>query len=524
MLNHDLSEETLQGACDSLGRHKRLSATFFVAVVAGVGLLTFFWPKQYRSEGKLFVRLGRENAMLDPTATLGQNPIAAVPQSRENEINSVVEILQSRMLFEKVVDGLGPDAILGSGREKASSERTSRHPERIEGSSANSKDVLSPARDDARERAVRRLTKKVIVEAPKKSSVIEITYEGPSPEQARAVVAKLIDVYRDEHVRLNRTHGSHQFFADQTRRLRDDLSRKEAELRDLKDRTGLASPVAQRQLIVARIGRLEDELLGVESARAVAEAKVSSLRAKLATLPETQVANETSGFGNDGTDRMRDQFYALQLRENEAQARFTDENPKMQVVRQQIAASRAVLDAEERSRKRVTREPGRLHQQAASALLAEEPTVASLKVHTERLTAQLAGVRKQLTALNDNEMRVAATQREVDLLDADYRKYANSLEQARIDQQLEVQRMSNIAVVQPASYEPRPVRPRTALNMLLAIGVGVCGALTLPLALDQFHAPPSPEEMPQPLRLPTLATIPQVALHSLAARRRKVPR
>ena len=77
---------------------------------------------------------------------------------------------------------------------------------------------------------------------------------------------------------------------------------------------------------------------------------------------------------------------------------------------------------------------------------------------------------------------LAATQREVDLIETDYRKYSANLEQARIDQQLEIERMSNVSVVQPASYEPRPVRPRVALNLLLGLFAGALGGLALPLA------------------------------------------
>ena len=109
------------------------------------------------------------------------------------------------------------------------------------------------------------LDKNLEVEAAKKSTVINISYEGPTPEQCQSVVAELIDSYLDEHLRLNRTRGSHQFFADQTGRLRDELARRETELRDLKNKTGLASPDDQRQLLVVRIGRLEDDLLSTEA-------------------------------------------------------------------------------------------------------------------------------------------------------------------------------------------------------------------------------------------------------------------
>jgi uncharacterized protein involved in exopolysaccharide biosynthesis len=121
-----------------------------------------------------------------------------------------------------------------------------------------------------RERAVLQLTKKIKVEAARRSNVIEVSCEGPTPAQCQTVVAKLIEAFLEEHLRLNRTGGSHEFFVAQTRRLDENLRRKERELRDLKNQTGLASPAAQRQLIVARCGRLQDDLLQAEAARAVA--------------------------------------------------------------------------------------------------------------------------------------------------------------------------------------------------------------------------------------------------------------
>ncbi len=232
-------------------------------------------------------------------------------------------------------------------------------------------------------------------------------------------------------------------------------------------------------------------MLQAEAARAVAEARVQKLREKLASLPNTQVTTETSGFGDEGTDRMREQFFILQVREKEAQAKFTDAHPKMQQMHEQIATARSVLDDEERGRKQVTKEPARLYQQAQSALLSEEPALASLQAQAEQLRGQLAGVREELAALNEHEMRISALQREVDLLETDYRKYSANMEQARIDQQLEVQHMSNVGVVQPASYEPRPVRPRMMMNLLLGIGGGLFGGLALPLVLESFGGPPA---------------------------------
>lgn len=434
-------------------RHRKIGLRFFLAVITVTVLFAIFAPRQYKSEGKLFVRLGRENTMLDATATLGQNPIVAVPLSRENEINSEVEILRSRAIVEQVVDALGPEEIIGG---------------------------------ENREKAIHRVAKMLNVEPARKSSVIAITYRGDTPKQCQTVVAKLIDIYLEEHSRLNRPHGSYKFFVEQSKRLRKELSRREVALRDLKNETGLASPEAQRKQIVTRIGRLEDDLLKTEESRAVEEANVRQLRAMQSSMPETQV-KETNGFGDDGTSRMRERFYALQLQENEAQSKYTDDHPKMRQIREQIEAARKILDQEEDTRKQVTREPGRLHQAAALSLLTAEPNLASLEARSSRLKNQLAEVRGAIWKLNEGELRVAETQREVDLLEASYKKYSANLEQSRIDQQLEVQQMSNVSVVQPASLEPKPIRPRVLLTLLLGLAVATLGGVALPLAADQYE-------------------------------------
>lgn len=464
-------------------RHRNKAVLVFTAIVGVTVLYIAFAPRRYRSEGKLFVRLGRENATLDPTATLGQSPIVAIPQSRDNEINSVVEMLQSRVFLEKVVDALGASKV---------------------------------ADTEDRERAVAHVGKRLKVEAAKKSSVIEITYQGSSPKLCQQVVRQLTTSYLEEHARLNRPQGSCEFFREQTDRLRTDLAHREGELRDLKNATGLASPAVRRQQIVSRIARIEDELLHVETARSVAEAKVADLRNKLASLPTTQVTNETSGFGNEGTDRMRDQFYALQVREKEAQSRYTEDHPKMRQIRDQISAARTVLEREEKNRKQVTQEPNRLSQQAQAALLVEEPMLASLQAQSAELKSQFAAVRLELTRLNEDELRIAAVQRDVDLLENDYRKYAANLEQARIDQRLENQRMSNISVVQPASYEAKPIYPRKAISLLLGFLTAGFGAVATVLLCDQLD--PSLRNaaaIEKSLQLPTLATIPRLKRRDL---------
>ena len=97
-----------------LARHKAKAFLFLLFAVAAAVVGTVLFPRAYRSEGRLLLRLGWENARPDPVTTLGQSAaVANVTQIREFEINSVVAILTSRAIIEKVVDAIGPSVILG---------------------------------------------------------------------------------------------------------------------------------------------------------------------------------------------------------------------------------------------------------------------------------------------------------------------------------------------------------------------------------------------------------------------------
>ena len=192
-------------------------ALFFVAVMAATALVTFLMPRTYRAQAKLMIRLGRENATLDPTATLGQAGVVAVPQSMENELNSAIEVLKSRPVIEQAVDAVGPQAILG--REPPPSLTSPA----LAGAAPDTVSPPPAAPPADRDEAVRTALKQLDVEVVKHSNIILISYEGPSPELAQAFVARLTDCYLERHVSLNRTPGAHQFLADQAARLRADL-------------------------------------------------------------------------------------------------------------------------------------------------------------------------------------------------------------------------------------------------------------------------------------------------------------
>ncbi|MEN6495927.1 MAG: hypothetical protein ABFD16_16725 [Thermoguttaceae bacterium] len=520
MAREPQSELVFRDTVRAVFRHKWMGGLFFITAMTGAILWNVFCPNTYRSEGRLLVRLGRESVALDPTVTMGREPTINLPTSRESEINSIVEALRSRVLVEKVVDTFGPAVILDEEKESRTSGPASARLEPF----MNRLDVLKrwiqsrvlASETMPRDRAIREVNESLAVVSMAKSNVIGVSYDSPNPQLSQDVLSKLIEDFQEQHSRLNRPSGAQEFFDQQAIRLRADLARVEDELRQLKQSKGLVSPSDRRKILEDRVGHLEDDLLRGRADVASAESVERHLAAQLDTLPTTELASQTAGFANEGTDQMRDRLYGLQLEMEEVRARYTDAHPKMQEIQDQVTAARQLLDKEERTRNQITTTPDKAYEQSKLSRVTNAATLASLRARTASLEADLAEARRQLDDFNDTELRITRLERERAIRETNYHKYSAALEESRIDKALEDQGLSNISIVQPATHDNRPYRPRRLVNLLIGLVGGVFGGLATTVLLEYLDRSfITASDIEKRLKIPTLAAIPRLPSQKL---------
>jgi polysaccharide biosynthesis transport protein len=86
------------------------------------------------------------------------------------------------------------------------------------------------------------------------------------------------------------------------------------------------------------------------------------------------------------------------------------------------------------------------------------------------------------------------------------------LEQARIDQELKTEGISNINVVQAPTFAPKPSQPKKALTLILGMAASVIGAFgTMLLSHHLDQSLKTSYETELALGIPVLASIPRVA-------------
>ncbi len=107
---------------DMLKRHSKRMLVVFAIVMAGAFAYTALSTPLYTSQAKVFVRIGRESVGLDPTATTGQ--MVTFQDTRENELNSIQELLNSRKILEQIVDTVGAYVILDKSADEVDNTET----------------------------------------------------------------------------------------------------------------------------------------------------------------------------------------------------------------------------------------------------------------------------------------------------------------------------------------------------------------------------------------------------------------
>ena len=200
------------------------------------------------------------------------------------------------------------------------------------------------------------------------------------------------------------------------------------------------------------MGRLEDDLLKAWETVAVSESKVQTLRQQIADLPAKEVTSATAGHGNAGTDAMRDQLFALQVKEQEARATTPMRIPRWKPCARRSWRPAASCRREDSTAAPKSPRPTTVRTRRPSWPCCRKCRAGLVPGAGEQATAAIGRSRGGMKLFNQREVQIAKLERDIDLQPTNYRRYSVNFEQARIDQALESQRMSNVSIVEAATY------------------------------------------------------------------------
>ena len=433
-----------------LFRQRRKMVLFFGAVIGLTLLVIALYPRAYSSESKLFLRIGRESVALDPTVTTG--PTNLLQKTQADEVNSSLNILSSRALLERVVEHVGAARILDV-------------PPTGDPSAANAESsdgIVRRAVDFAR--------------GCVDGLLITLHLSDPCSERDLAIRRLEKGVMASAPKESTVITIS---YAARSPELAHDVVDAITNV-FLEEHLRLYHSAGALDFFSAQAEQLHRELLAAQT----------ELRDRKNAFQLTSNTNRPSIL-EKSKEALRQKLYDLEQQESDLKSRYTDEYPPLQEIRRQLAEAENLL----------TVSPA--DPPAATGTGLRVPAVPQVANEPRR------DLDADLQTVNDQGYQLAQLELGVQLLEGKYRLHVEKLEQARINDALERQHISNVEVAQAATLVRRPEAPQKRLLFLLGLIVATAGALGLAFlaeSLDQSLR--TVEQVEAKLGLPVLLTLP----------------
>jgi uncharacterized protein involved in exopolysaccharide biosynthesis len=200
------------------------------------------------------------------------------------------------------------------------------------------------------------------------------------------------------------------------------------------------------------------------------------------------VTERTTGLPQTATQTLREKLYDIEVKEQEMASRLTDQHPQLQQIREQLGQARRVVE-QEVSAEQVTQGRNETYQAADLAFQERQAALSALSARTQSLETAIADVQGELEKLNNSELEIHRLEREIDLAQTNYRNYAENLEVARINQELEDAKISSLNVMQPHSFSETPVSPQPLITLFVGFVLSTLGGVGVALFAHQRSSP-----------------------------------
>src|SRR5438876_11584291 len=342
------------------------------------------------------------------------------------------------------------------------------------------------------QRVLERFQDRLTIDPVNRSRLVAVRFDSRDPELAARVVNTLASGYVDQSLeeRWQATQRAADWLSQQLVGVKAKLEKSEDELQSYARRKGLVfletDKGASQNVANERLQQLQEQLTKAQSERYEKEALYRLVQTgELGALPGV--------FENKLIQDLSERLAELKREHAQLSTTFSPDYPRVKEIQSQIDEIEASLRDE---------------RQRAADRIANDYSAA---VRRENLVQQaLDNQQKQVSLIAEKSVQYNILKREVDTNKQLYEGLLQQLKEAGVSAGLKA---SNIRLVDSAEPPAKPVKPRTLLNLsvalFLGLGLGICTALFQERMDDTLKGDDDVERL---FGLPSLALIPGVPL------------
>lgn len=480
-------------------RRKNSILVFYFALILCAVLFCFFWPPTYDASVLFLVKHEREEPIISSDREIVRTTSRL--SVTEADLNTEMAIIQSQAVLEKTTRDLNLDKLPRHWAVRLL-DVPLRYISRLYNwyhGRPNSDDFTL---------AVNRLRGKLFVIPQKKSAILEVHLRWGDPNFAATILSRLSDNYMSEHLAVNKTPDTQEFFLAQMKQKREELGEIEGQMEAIKPGATLEAMRLQQDLYLRQAADFKAQWRKTRASRADAEAGADAFERELKSTPERIVSEDRPLANDQALGVLKARVLELRLRRTELLQKY---QPDSRLVSEN---EKALKQAEEMLALEVSSPFDQLTTSANSVALklredlsVDRTKIASLDALESATKQELVGIGKELNVLT----RDTATFEKLDLdrqaAKVAYLQYARRAEDARVDDQMNLRRLINVIPIEPVRFSFKPVKPNATLILELALSVGLLLSLGFGFLLEQMdHRVRSERDIELFLGTPVLAT------------------
>ena len=340
------------------------------------------------------------------------------------------------------------------------------------------------------------LRRKIDIEPVRETRLVNIHVQDNDPLFAKEIANTLANAYIEYNrtSRLEAAKSSLAWFTEQLKDMKKKVKESEAKFYEFKEKEGIFSIEGKQNIDTQRMADLNRHYAETKSKRLEVKAKIQELK---------KILNHGVGgritptiIENTVLQNLYSQLLLAEIELSELQKGLKWKHPKILEVKSRIQRIKDKFDTE-----------------LKKALNNLKSEYAVLKDREESLLSTIRQYEREALRLNKKEMQYAILEREVETNKELYNLLLTKFKEANM---IEDMNMANIRVVEPAVTPLVPVRPRKALNLILATIVGLMLGTGLAFFREYLDRTiKTPEEASRYLGSQVLGTIPKLTNHPI---------
>jgi uncharacterized protein involved in exopolysaccharide biosynthesis len=446
---------SLQEAFRFAQRQRRRILGGMAATVGAVLLLTFLMAPTYEAVSLLLVRFGREYLYRPEVgADTSGNPAV---RDRQTFIKNELQILRSKDLIEGVVTSVGVNKLY----PKIS-------------------DQPRPSDPNLVGAAVLLFLQNLYTDPVLDSDVIRVAFRHSDPATAAKALNLLLDQFKDKHLLAFSDPQATAFLQEKVSQSRDELTKVDEKLNALHIDTKLFASDDNDQRADAVFKPRRD----LEAAFKETRSQIAGLEEKLTYLrsEREKASADTSRPASEQNRAIADaraQLLELELQEQTLLTTFSENSRSVVSVRQQIQLVKDFLD-----KQKAAIGEGELAEDLEKQIVAVVADLRFQEARRDSLVAQMAQLDKELGQVPEQAAQYRDLVRQREAVEMTYEKYVKKLEEARLSEAMDREKIANVSVIQSAAAPLIPIWPSKLLNLLVGLFLGACVGIGWALAAE----------------------------------------